>query len=216
MHSRILSPTALVLLLTLTTIEGEACTKREVAISLLEKAGVRVYYRMQIPSEKKGQVLAIEIRASKWKGDKTTLGAIATLRSTDPSLRHLYILGGTDILNESIKEIRSTCPGLLVSTHPEVFLGVGIDDLTEHVIVVLPGSSAARAGILRHDKIVSIDSCKVTDTKSIVDALWPMAPERRVAIVLQRGSQRISVEARLQSLAEDTVGKWVEMQEAGP
>ena len=78
---------------------------------------------------------------------------------------------------------------------PQTVLGVGLEQNGAQVRVtrVLPGSAAAKAGILRGDIIVSIGRRAMGTPKAVSTTIRQMLPGDKVAVIIERGSRSLSV-----------------------
>lgn len=79
------------------------------------------------------------------------------------------------------------------------YLGVQLEDREDgvHIEYVKPGSPADLAGILEGDVVVKFDGRPVKDRNDVLERLGAKKPGTKVAIVLRRGSEEVTVEATL-------------------
>ncbi|MDO6727740.1 trypsin-like peptidase domain-containing protein [Cognatishimia sp. 1_MG-2023] len=91
---------------------------------------------------------------------------------------------------------RSAIPGMVLSNvNPAIIAAYNLPLHINGVIVENPGDIGARAGLRRGDILRSIDGTEITDPASVEAAL--RQAERRLAIEVQRGSQRVVMRFRL-------------------
>lgn len=91
---------------------------------------------------------------------------------------------------------RSAIPGMVLSNvNPAIIAAFNLPLHVNGVIVENPGDIGARAGLRPGDILRSIDGTEITDPASVETAL--RKAERRLAIEVQRGSQRVVMRFRL-------------------
>jgi hypothetical protein len=107
-----------------------------------------------------------------WTGGDEGLQQIKRLNR----LHTLYIIDGTNVSAEAIKDLQAALPNLNVQFRGEAFLGIsgtpnqfgGLGCLVESV---QPGGAAERAGIRRGDMIVHFGGKPVTDFAALIDLI---------------------------------------------
>ena len=82
---------------------------------------------------------------------------------------------------------------------PETVLGVGLEQFGEQVRVsrVLPGSAAAKSGILRGDIIVSIDERIMETPRAVSTTVRQMLPGDKVELIVERGERTLDISSVL-------------------
>lgn len=91
---------------------------------------------------------------------------------------------------------RTVLPGVIVSrVNPAVTAELGLPLSVQGIVVENPGDLGARAGLRFGDIILGINDAEITRTSDVEDALRQSS--RRVSMVVQRGSRRVSLRFRL-------------------
>lgn len=91
---------------------------------------------------------------------------------------------------------RTVLPGVIVSRiNPAVTAELGLPLSAQGIVVENPGDLGARAGLGFGDIILAINDTEITRTSDVEDALRQTS--RRVSMVVQRGSRRLSLRFRL-------------------
>lgn len=133
-----------------------------------------------------------------WKGGA---GGVQKLRRLN-NMASLYLIDGAVLTREERGKIQSAIPNLRIQLRGRARLGIQSTDMFGDatgagVGIVVPNSSAGKAGIKRGDLIVRLNETKIESFDALVDELANYKPGDTIEIELFRDSGRHVLQVKL-------------------